>query len=329
MVKIAFNLKNIDVRGTATAGYDYAVSLKEYYNIDSILLASNNETHDEIAILKFKKRFQLFYYDNYDDINKIVKDNLCDILYTIKYGKNDGVNKCCIPEVIHCVFDMSEPHGSLYVGVSKYVANKYGYNLYVPHMISLKPSKTNDNMRKMLNIPNDAIIFGRHGGIDTFNINFVMDNIIKIVNEYKNIYFVFVNTLNFYTHNQIIYLDKIIDNDIKNKYISTLDAYIEAGSLGHSFGIACGEVSINNKPIILYDSPNLWNKAHIDIIGDKGIYFTDSDSFYKAITEFNPKNYINKDLNAYKYYNPKNIIKIFKETFIDSILDTKHFKMYL
>lgn len=319
MVKIAFNLKNIDVRGTATAGYDYAISLKEYYNINSIILASKNDNHDEIAIIKFKKRFELFFYETYDDINKIVKDNLCDILYTIKYGKNDN-NKCCIPEVIHCVFDMSEPHGNIYVGVSKYVSNKYGYNLFVPHMISLKPSKTNDNMRKMLNIPDNAIVFGRHGGMDTFNINFVMENIIKIVNEYKNIFFVFVNTFNFYNHNQIIFLDKIIDDDIKNKYISTLDAYIEAGTLGHSFGIACGEASINNKPIILYDSPNLWNRAHIDIIGDKGLYFTDSESFYKIITEFDPKNYIHKDLNAYIDYTPKKIIKIFKETFIDPIL---------
>lgn len=322
MVLIAFNLSNIDVRGTSTAGYDYAVSLKDFYDINSIILTCVDGIHDDIALYKFIKRFQIFYYKSTNDINKILIDNKCDLIYNIKYGiKESDYVKCNIPEIIHCVFDMSDPHGTIYAGVSQYVANKYKYDLYVPHMISLKPSKKRDNMRSMLNIPIDSLVFGRHGGLDTFNLNFVKDSIIQIVNNFTNIYFVFVNTEKFYIHNQIHFLDKIIDNDIKNKYICTLDAYIEASTLGHSFGIACGEVSVNNIPIILYESNNLWNRAHIDIIGDKGIYFTDIDSFYHIITTFNKFDYINKDLNAYKDYCSKNVIKLFKEKFIDKCLD--------
>jgi hypothetical protein len=320
MIKIAFNLSNIDVRGTATSGYDYAVALKDFYNIDSIILGNINSINDDIAIDKFRKRFKLYFYSNFHEINDIVKYENCNLIYSIKYGTKEYDYKFIVPEVIHCVFDMSQPHGHVYAGVSKYVANKYGYNLYVPHMISLKPSLYRDNMRKILNIPEDSLVFGRYGGQDTFNIDFVKTSIINIVNKYKNIYFLFINTPTFYIHKQIYYLDKIIDNDIKNKFLCTLNAFIEAGTLGHSFGLACGEASVNNIPIILYESHNLWNRAHIDIIGDKGIYFKNENEFYDIITNFNPNLYKNIDLNTYKDYMPQKVIKIFKEVFIDNCL---------
>ena len=33
--------------------------------------------------------------------------------------------------------------------------------------------ETDENLRKELNIPDNSLIIGRHGGSDTFNLNFV------------------------------------------------------------------------------------------------------------------------------------------------------------
>ena len=71
-------------------------------------------------------------------------------------------------------------------------------------MIGLKPSDTKENWREKLNIPDNAVVFGRHGGTDTFDIPFVKSIISKIVREFPNIYFIFVNTPSFDNHNQII-----------------------------------------------------------------------------------------------------------------------------
>ena len=38
----------------------------------------------------------------------------------------------------------------------------------------------NTNLRQELNIPDDAVVFGRHGGKDQFNISFVQ----KLFNSY-------------------------------------------------------------------------------------------------------------------------------------------------
>jgi hypothetical protein len=107
----------------------------------------------------------------------------------------------------------------------------------------------------------------------------------------------------------------------KNKFIQTCDAHIECGSMGHSFGLAIAEFSVNNKPIIAYlghkNNSQIWNDSHIKILGDKGIYFSDEKDFYHIITNFDPEEYKNKDVNAYKKYSPENVMKIFKEVFLD------------
>ena len=316
MVKIAFYSNSLNVRGTCTDIFDYAHYNEILLNNESIIISKkNNIESDTIAIKKFEKRFEVFYYDNIEEIQDIVED--CDIFYHIKYGLNDDFLPTNAKNVIHCVFDMSDPHGDVYAAVSETLAKKYGQTLFVPHMIGLPPAhdKT-DNLRKTLNIPDDAVVFGRHGGQDTFDLQFARDIIAKIVNENNNIYFIFVNTPVFYIHPRIIFMDKIITYEEKNRFISTCDAHIECGTLGHTFGLAIGEFSINNKPIITYGEWT-WNNAHKEILGDKAIYFTDSDNFYSILTTFNPEDYKDKDLNCYKDYTPEKVMEKFRYVFID------------
>ena len=52
----------------------------------------------------------------------------------------------------------------------------------------------NENMREQLQIPNDGIVFGRYGGFEQFDIEYVKNTIIKVAQENPSHYFVFVNT---------------------------------------------------------------------------------------------------------------------------------------
>jgi len=314
--KIAYHTPQIDVRGSCTALYDYAVHMRKFYNITGIIISPKIANHDELAISKFSNSFPIHFYSNdmICEIDQIIEQEDCNYLYCIKYGTDDGVYSSIVPTGVHCVFDMSQPHGDIYVAVSSTLAEKLGnVGNFVPHMISLKPSLTKENMRSCLGIPNNAVVFGRHGGTDTFDLHFVRDVISIIVQRNDNIYFVFVNTPVFVDHPQVIFLDKIIDNDIKNKFINTCDAHIEAGSLGHSFGLSCGEFAINGKQIITYESASLWNRAHLDILGDDAIIFRNAQDFYDIITGFIPRELTS---NPYREYLPKEVTKQFYNTFI-------------
>ena len=321
MVKILFHTTQIDVRGTCNALYYYAhyneTILK---NESAILTQMDNNRTEEIAFEKFNNRFKIHLYtdsnDKMTEIQDIIDREGYDILYTIKYGTNDGFLFKNIKNVIHYVFDATQPHGDVFAGVSKTLANKFGKDLYVPHMIGLMPSTTRENLRSFLNIPNDATVFGRYGGMDTFNLEEAHRAIRNVVRAYDNIYFVFINTPHFDEHRQVIFLNKIINDDDKNKFIHTCDAHLECSNLGHTFGLAIGEFSVNNKPIIAYNGW-VWNRCHLDILGDKGIYFKTEDELYQILTTFDKSKYVHEELNCYKEFSPENVMKIFKEVFVD------------
>jgi len=315
--KIAFYTEQIDVRGTCTAVFDYAHYNEVLLNNKSIIVYPKEglKRSDDIAILKFMNRFEILSFNDLEDLERLIDD--CDILYCIKFGKNDGFKSNKIKTVIHCVFDLSEPHGNVYAGVSESLANKFNTTIFVPHMIGLIPSKTKENFKERLSIPENAVVFGRHGGLDTFDLEIARNAIRRTVRDFSNIYFIFVNTPRFHDHHQIIFLDKIIDDSEKNFFISTCDAGLECGSLGHSFGLSLGEFSVNNKPCICYNGW-VWNRSHLDILKDKGIYFQTEDELYNILTTFDPKNYIDKDNNCYKDYSPEKVMQIFKKVFIEN-----------
>lgn len=315
-MKIAFHTPSIDVRGTCTAIYDYAFYNEELLGNSSIIITEKNGKHDQEAIFKFSRRFQVIYYEYKTELEGILEKYCCDVLYAIKYGKKDGIESSRIKTVIHCVFDMLEPHGSVYAAVSDTLAKKFGKSTFVPHMIGLKPSTTGENMRKSLKIPESATVLGRHGGTDTWNISSTNQAIIRAVNMRPDLYFLFVNTPCFYQHPRVIHLDKIIDMDEKNRFICTCDGMIHSSHLGETFGLAIGEFSVNNKPIIAYNG-DVWNDNYKKILGNKALWYTTEENCYEILVGFDKRKYEGMDLNCYKEYSPQNVMATFKRVFLD------------
>lgn len=318
MVKIAFHSLGLDVRGTCVSMYDYAHYSETILGHHSIIIIQEDSINDDDVLRKFKNRFKVIYYSDPIDMDNVLVSEGCHIMYCIKYGTNNGLISKKIKNAIHCVFDLSQPHGDAYAAVSSTLANKYNYPHYVPHMIGLRPSRTSDNMRNTLNIPSDAVVFGRHGGQDTFDLDIAKNAISRIVRDCPNTYFIFVNTPMFDNHPNIHYIDKIVDIDEKNKFICSCDAMIHAQSLGETFGISIGEFSINNKPIITYNGP-VWNDNYKNILQNNAIYYCTEDECYIAMKNFNPLNYTNRDNNCYRDYTPEKVMKIFNEVFVKAL----------
>lgn len=318
-MRIIFFTDHIGVRGTTDALFAYARYNETILGGSSkvVMRMDDIAKSDEIALRYYIKVRPVILINTDQDLQEMCTN--ADAVYFIKYGKNEQFLPHGVKTFIHCVFDMSQPHGTVYAGVSETLARKFGSNLFVPHMITLSPSKTKENLRELLQIPADAKVFGRYGGEDTFNLDFVAQAMYDIVLTRK-VYFIFINTPKFIEHPRLIFFDKIIDPADKNRFICTCDAHIEASTLGHTFGLAMGEFSVNNKPIIAYkprdgDSP-LWNTAHLDILGDKAFYFGNYIEFNEIIERFisgqvDP----NVDYNCYKEYTPEKVMVKFASVF--------------
>ncbi|NBO99154.1 MAG: hypothetical protein EBU90_03370 [Proteobacteria bacterium] len=320
MKRIGFYQPHLDIQGTGVSYFDYAFYNEKILNNKSIMFydAQHPATHP-LAKEKFEKAIETIPLPGTENMNALkqaCKDYEIDALYIQKCGRpNDGRFIDTVPTFIHVVGVCNEPHGTVYAYVSKWLSQHCSNETlpYVSYIIRLP--ETDKNFRDTLNIPSDAVVFGRTGGPYSWNIPFVNDVIKKVLEQNKNYYFIFANTQPFITHERVKFVEPFADLLIKRRFINTCNAMIHARQEGESFGAAIGEFSLCNKPVITYRlSPE---KSHLQILGDKGIYYEDAQSLEKALN--NIQTQLHGDYNAYKNFTPEKVMYHFNKVFISKI----------
>ena len=318
-MNIGFLSNQIGLRGTEVAMFDYAKYNEELLGNNSIIATFGRELN-ESAFNKFKDRFDKVHIisENESSLNKFVDDNKIDILYKICFGNPETLPTNC-KTAIHAVFNTFNPFGNVYAYVSEYIRDKSvplhlrDQYSYVPHIIYLPD--IDSNLRSLLNIPQDATVFGYHGGKDSFNMDFVKKCIIDVLEIKKDIYFIFMNVDKFYDHSRIVFLEGNSDLEYKTKFINSCDAMIHARSIGETFGIACGEFSLRNKPVIAY--ANGIDTNHLNILNDKAITYSNYYDLLEIFKNFKDYSEPDADWNCYRDFSPDKVMQRFKKVFID------------
>jgi|688.fasta_scaffold19529_7 glycosyltransferase involved in cell wall biosynthesis len=319
-MEMIFHENELNERGTSVALYDYAYYCREFLNIKPLIVVPKSQKN--LSIDKFKSQFEVIEYCEKKEIQNIIDSRNIENFYAIKFGLKDGIVFDNCRNLIHAVFYTSSDnyHGDVYAYVSKYMNLYKNNNIpYVPHMINLPEHKR--NLRDELSIPKNAIVVGRHGGYDTFDLDFVCKIIQQIVEKKTNIYFLFLNTPKFTSHPKCIFLDYIIDLNKKVEFINTCDAMIHARSYGETFGLSVLEFACKNKQIISYDNDELQNSHHLG--GRNHFIYLDENCFkYKneddllniflSLEKENPfnTNYLND------IFSPEKVIEKFKKVFL-------------
>ena len=330
MKKIAFWAPHLTEMGTEVMMYDFADYNERLLKNKSIIIYNENHPKTHMSVVeKFEKRFDTIYKlkgpESFDwhrnkeyvnlQLDEILKKEDCFAIYMSKFGNNDGVLSSYSRTCILCMAPVCEPHGDRYAYVSEWLSQKASGGKFpaVPGMITPLSHIIGD-YREKLNIPENAIVFGRNGGYGSFDIEWVKPVIRRIVEENINIYFLFQNTPRFFEHPRIIHLECTADLEVKSKFINSCDAMIHAREVGESFGCSCGEFSQKNKPIITYF--NSADRNHITLMGDNGYYYTNEHELYSILSNFDKK--VNKDWNVYKNYTPENVMNKFNEIFLEN-----------
>jgi hypothetical protein len=87
---------------------------------------------------------------------------------------------------------------------------------------------------------------------------------------------------------------------------------LHARNEGESFGLACGEFSIRNKPVLTWDQSR--ERNHIMILGDQGIYYHDIPSLTQLLVDLVPQP--DKNYNCYQDYTPEKVMQTFNEIYL-------------
>lgn len=259
---VAFHSYQLGERGTEIHMYNLAKYNQEILGNESIIISTN--TRPTPSLPMFQKEFKTFLYEDVwlsdrqnnklrSSLEKICDENKVTHFWATKGGEDDGIMPTNAKTLAACIFDMTEPHSDVYSGICEYISNKHGGSFpWIYPIIQKDFPDYYDDYREELRIPKDAIVFGRHGGKEEFNIQFVKDAISQSLQVRSDIYFLFLNTNQFISHPRVIYLDWSSDFKLKSKFVNTCDAMLHARYHGEIFSQAVAEFSVRNKPIITW-----------------------------------------------------------------------------
>ena len=315
---IAFHSNQISVTGTEIALFDYAAGNEDVLGGKSIILHNKNSKNNEkSAIDKFSKRFEVIAYDTFSDVDSHLKRHNASLMYMIKSGKNDGLISRVVPTMVHAVFPTNplQAHGASYAYVSEWLSRRCSADRIpcVPHMVELP--KIDEDLRDELGIARSDIVIGSYGGRFNFDILEARLAIEELLSTSAGLKFIFMNTEPFTNQPSAIFLPGSTDLDYKVKFINTCDAMLHARRLGESFGLACAEFSICNKPIITYKHNK--HTHHHDILGNKAFYFSDKQSLIEIITSIDPSVTKQKNWDCYSQrYNQTRVMSLFDKHLI-------------
>lgn len=317
-IVVGFLSNKLTLRGTEVALYDYADYNEKILGNKSIIVTRDYEKiKNEFdvspeAYNKFQSRFKVVYYDPClnNGLDDVVLDNAITHLFIEKSGSKDGLLSKFCKNMVHCVFTSNEKHGEVYSVLGRTINETYGTNYPVmPYMVTLP--ECSENLRRIMGIPEDAVVFGRHGGYDSFDIDWVKQLVSVILYRRKDVWFLFLNTEKFINHQRAIFLPGTTDMIYKKKFVNTCDAMIHARTRGETFGLACGEFAICMKPVITFRDSR--EKEHIYNLGDKAILYSDKKELYEIMMDFKKNNVTD---TPYLKYTPDYVMSIFKELYL-------------
>ncbi len=317
-MKIAFHLNQLDRRGTGVSLFNYAHYNEVLLDNSSFIIAPTENLqpyfHCPIATKNFETRFPVVRYNDYNDLDDIVKRYKIDVFYAQKAGWKDEIQVSECKYVVHSVFQFCEPHGDVYAYISDWLAEIVGKNeySYVPYIVTMPDNAF--SIRDRLGIPSSALVFGRHGGKTSFDIPWVQEIIYDISRNNPHIYFLFLNTLPFCPSlPNIIHLQPIIDPFWKGCFIQSCDAMIHARELGESFGMAIAEFSYYNKPVITFKGGT--DQAHLKYLGKQGLYYNNGEELKELLLNF-PSNPSNAGEFYKDQFSPEKVINKFQDIFL-------------
>lgn len=315
MKRVLFLDRTLCERGTSVATFDYADCNETVLGNESVVVGFSGSKR--ISEGKYRGRFDLHLVDDMAGVAKVATETGCEFAYTQKSGEWDGILVEGLKNLIHVVFPHRQQHGDVYAYISGWLAREMGQDdPHVPYMVRLPDH--DGNLRDSLGLGGE-FVFGWYGG-NNFNIPFAREAVVRAACGRGDVAFLFMNQEPFCDLPNVRFLPPTVDQAEKVAFINTCDAMVHARNQGETFGLAIAEFSIRNKPVVTYSfkrpidvKPEL---AHIDMLGDTGIYYDDGDDLEGILTSLTHAEVAGKDWNRYRSFTPEAVMVQFNQVFL-------------
>ena len=327
-MKVALHLNQLDGRGGGIQVYKYAKYMRELLGWEPIIVSSSITANSTFE--RFKKEFNLslypFEWQNdgknskiVEYFNKIISSEKIDFLYAFKGGEDDGIlTDVACKTMAHCVFRMDEPHGDIYAGICQYMSEKHGaVHPWVDHIFDYPKLSPEDNLRKELNIPEEALVGFRHGGEKQFSLPFTYNAIAMALENRADLWFIFLNTKKFIDHPRVLFLEWTSDLNRILKFVNTGDFLMHGRMDGEVMSLTVAEASMQNKAVVTWKPeqvPNFYDVGHLYLLKEKAICYKDGKDLFEILMRLDKDKLRSQDWDVYKdKYSAKNVMKQFED----------------
>lgn len=316
-MKIGFLTHGLTLRGAEVAVLDYALAARSVLGMESFLVVRHTEETEASPVYgRWKKMLPCLLYSHRADLPRVLAEHQIGTLYQIKPGGNDGWVVPGVRNCIHAMFPSTEFHGDVYLYVSRWLSREMtgSEDRFVPHLVGKLLAK--GNLRGELGIAATARVFGRHGGIDTFDIPFVQKLVYRHAQAHPADHFIFLNTREFLPLGDrpanIHFLPGTADPERKAAFLESCDAMLHARWNGETFGLAVGEFAVRGKPVITYGGSR--ERAHLEMLGAAARVYASERDLEQILERFVPQVSGAGDYDL--YHNPKHVMALFRDRFI-------------
>jgi hypothetical protein len=345
-MKLLLHSESISERGDSTNAEAYCRGLKEFFDVDSIIVyKANSKANNSSRITEIASKYKIEPYHSQKDLHAIGKN----FGATHSYFMNSGVYSAewvkNTKRISHAVFNYFEPHGDIYAYCSKYLMNaalksknrstssiknfykraisrspyRIDYTLqptYVSHCVYTEEASGLE-FRLRYKIPTSAFLVGRIGGLTQFD-DPAAQQAVKILLEKKDYFFCFVNTLKFVDHPRAIFID-YLSNSQKWSFYEACDLLLNGRLMGETFGFSIVEPLMLGKPVIapaIIRNPKM-DKNHIEILGSDKYLYDNSNDLAEKVDKFRNGSFENFILlKLVEQFKPEVVIKTFYENFL-------------
>ena len=333
VARLLFHSDGITERGTSTSIVGYMKFLiNEGHHI--IWASEDTPANNKAIIEKYSKTFQIDIYKDFKKYSQSANKN-SDWAYFMKKGPNDGKIIPRVPCNVHAVFKYYEPHGDSYAYISEWLAsssaslaiplipkklknripNPFLKLDWVPYGVDVEQSTK--TLRANWGIPEEAKVILRYGGNNTFDIPWVLEEIVWQLQENPNLYFVGVNTMKFTDHPRAIFLPPIYSNHAKANMLASADIILHARLQGESFGMVILEAMQASRDILAWSGG--WDRNHTKLLDNRSLYVNRKDLRFK-LSKKRANETILKNLEMANNFRIANVMPKFKEVFGSGIL---------
>jgi glycosyltransferase involved in cell wall biosynthesis len=313
-MKVLFQTDTLNYRGSTVAVSDYARYNQDILGNESIICYDGSRDYyldggtEPEVLSNLQNKFQVVAYDQVSDLQKLVDTEHVELAYFSRCERGWVPDNC--RAVAHSVFQVYEPHADVYAYISEWLAAEMNHRHndtlpFVPHIVTL-PEATGD-LREELAIKPDQTVIGRIGGLFTFDLPFVKQAIVTVLEKRNDFVFVFAGTQKWIDHPRVRFITEFNDVQRKANFFNTCDATIHARSNGESFGLAVAESLFMNKPVLTWAGGSDQNHTFM-LAGSETIYteqtvadkllnvrdYIGAEDWRQRVEQFNPATVMNK-----------------------------------